>query len=95
MIKEFTLGATKWTVEEIEQFKSSSQLGESLMGETKINISKTWCNEKVSDQSKDATLYHEVVHAMLDSLAYYELSQNEKLVQGLSVLMKQFEETKK
>lgn len=95
MIKEFTLGATKWDVKEIDKFKSTTQLGECSIGQTKITLSKTWDNEKVSEQSKESTLYHEVTHAMLDTLGYHDLSRDELLVQGLSTLIHQFEQTKK
>jgi len=95
MIKEFTLGAVKWDVLEVEQFESPSKMGESLLGKTEISISKTWCNEIASEQSKEATLYHEVLHAMLDTLGYYDISKDELLVQGLATLIQQFEQTKK
>jgi len=95
MIKQFTLGATKWTVVEVEKFDSSTQMGECSLGETKISISKTWSNQNVSKQSKESTLYHEATHAMLDTLGYHDLSRDELLVQGLSTLMQQFEQTKK
>ena len=94
MIKEFTLGATKWKVNEVEKFESHTYLGECSIGQTSITISKTWCGQKVSKQSKEQTIYHEALHAMLDTLGYYKLSQDEKLVQGLSVLIEQFEKTK-
>ncbi len=95
MIKEFTLGATKWDVEEVDKLNSTTQLGECSLGQSKISISKTWANEKVSDQSKEATLYHEVTHAILDTLGYHEHSNDELLVQGLATLFQQFEKTKK
>lgn len=81
MIKEFTLGAVNWTIEETEKFKSTTQLGECSFGQTKITLSKTWDNEKVSEAQKEATLYHEVTHAMLDTLGYHDLSRDELLVQ--------------
>jgi hypothetical protein len=94
MISKFTLGATEWSVEEVEKFDSTTQLGESSIGETKIRISKTWSNTLVSEQSKEATIYHEVVHAILDTLGEFDLSQKEEFVQKFSVLMHQFEKTK-
>jgi ssRNA-specific RNase YbeY (16S rRNA maturation enzyme) len=94
MIKQFMLGATKWDVEEVECFEDSTKMGDSLLGQTRIRVSKTWEGEKTSKQSKEATLYHEVVHSILDTLGYEEISRDEILVQGLATLMQQFEQTK-
>jgi hypothetical protein len=95
MIKEFTLGATKWKVKEVDELISHTDLGECNIAITQITISKNWKGEKVSKECKETTVYHEALHAMLDTLGYYKLSHDEKFVQSLSVLMQQFEQTKK
>lgn len=95
MIKEFTLGATKWKVEEVDKLRNSKVMGLSSLGETKIFISKSWQGEVVSRASKETTLYHEVLHAILDTLGQHTLSEDEVLVQGLALLVEQFEKTKK
>ena len=94
MIKEFTLGASVWKVEEVEELRNSEVMGLSSLGETKIFISNTWQGDKMSKASKEATLYHEVVHAILDSLGQHKLSKDEILVQGIALLMEQFEKSK-
>jgi len=43
----------------------------------------------------DQTLYHEVIHSILDTMGEYELSKNETFVQNFSVLLHQFVKTKK
>lgn len=57
------------------------------------------CQEKkhdvISQDTLDQTFYHEVVHAILDTIGEHELSANEKFVQQFSVLLHQFETTKK
>lgn len=95
IIREFKLGSTKWSVKQVNGFKSSTQLGESSLGEATIRLSKNWCNNKVNKQMMEETLYHEVVHAILDTMAEYDLSANEKFVQNFAVLLRQFEKTKK
>lgn len=94
MIKEFTLGATKWTVEEVDRIDDDA-LGVSHLTESRIEIAKTWKGSDISDGCKQTTLSHEVIHAILDTAGYYELSNNEKFVQMLAVLIEQFDKTKK
>lgn len=95
MIKEFTLGGIKYTVKEVKTIDNGLTMGSSSIIDNQVNIAKQFKGVKVSESSKDETLHHEVIHMFLDTLGYYELSADEKLVQGMAVLMKQFEDSKK
>lgn len=94
MIREFYLGAAKWEVEEVKEIDHTG-LGLCSSIQTKISIAKNCRNLKVSQEAKEEALYHEVVHAMFETVGRIDLSHDEVLVQSLSVLMRQFEKTKK
>jgi len=93
---KFTLGAIEWNIS-IEDVDLSNKdvLGESCGITNKIKIAKHYKGEKMNPQNKELTLYHEVVHAILDTLGEFELSKNEEFVQKFSLLLHQFEKTKK
>lgn len=91
MIKNFTLGAVEWTVEETEnKILNKDDLGACSLYDAKIEIQKA-----ANFQIKEETLYHELMHAILSSSGFYEESSNEQLVQTLAQGIYQFEKTKK
>ncbi len=94
MIKEFYIGAVKWTVNEVKSF-TDNHSGESDPFNEVITIAQSSNENKFSDQYKELTLYHEAVHAWLDSLGYHKLNTDETFVQGMAILIHQFENTKK
>ena len=96
MIRSFTLGAVKWEVE-VDNARLDDR---GAYGTTFFHSSKILLQEKAQGvirtaEAYEQTLYHEVVHAILDTLNESELSNNEKFVQQFSVLLHQFEKTKK
>ena len=93
MIKQFTLGAQKYKVKEVDQL--GDLLGYSNSATGSIAVASTFKGENIPEVKKEQTLYHEVVHAILDELGMHELSANEEFVQGFSLLLHQFEKTKK
>ena len=96
MIKEFTLGAVKWTVKiDNDKMAEGPLLGLSSPIESTIRLADTARGVKVSGDLMDQTFYHELVHSMLNALGYSDLDDDEKFVQGMGLLLHQFEKTKK
>jgi hypothetical protein len=92
MIKEFTLGGIKWTIKEDEsRLDDLKLLGLCEFPKSLISIYVKGIDENLVEQ----TLYHEVVHAILESIGENELSSNDKFVQNFALLLHQFEITKK
>jgi len=92
MIKEFTLGAVKWEVEiDNSRMDDARSYGLCVPERSMIYLQ----DEKRKEDMVDQTLYHEAIHAILDTMGEYELSANEKFVQNFSVLLHQFDKTKK
>lgn len=96
LVKEFYLGAVKWCVK-VDNDKLNDR---EAYGTSDYNTSTILLQEKSRGHSRETsavqqTLYHEVVHAILFTLGEYELGENEKFVQQFSLLIHQFENTKK
>lgn len=95
MIKKFTLGAVEWTVEiNDNKLNDSEAYGLSVYDESKIYIQEKTLNRDRTELAVEQTLYHEVIHAILNTLGENELSENEHFVKKFSVLLHQFEKTK-
>lgn len=95
LIKSFSLGAIKWSVKEDNIRMSNEEcLGVSEQVLCSISIATEYKGIGRNKTSIEQTLYHEVVHAILDTLGESELSSNEKFVQSFSLLLHQFETTK-
>ena len=92
MVKSFTLGGTKWKVK--NEPKRLQDLGVSGLCEymkSTISLDPTIESEDVIEH----TFYHELVHGILDTLGYNDLSADERLVDGFSLLLHQFNKSKK
>jgi len=85
MIKSFKLGAVTWNVN-FNDDRTSSQDALGLCSYVEASI-------YVAVQKQ--TMYHEVIHAMLDAIGYNELGEDEKFVNSMGTLLHQFIETKK
>lgn len=94
MIKEFKLGALDYRVELVDNIDDNG-LGRAYSPLGLIKLANRWQGKTILETCKEQTLYHEVVHAMLDELGYHELSSDETFVQSFSLLMHQFDKTKK
>lgn len=94
MIKSFSIGGIKYTVEEVDNIEGRT-LGVCYLADKKILIAKTSYGRQVTTEGKEQTLIHEVVHTILDELGYTELSEDEKFVQSFSLLLHQFYLSKK
>lgn len=60
------------------------RLGECVLWNGKIRISETYKGEPQTDSSQFNTFYHELTHAILDTMGEYDLSANEKFVCSFS-----------
>lgn len=93
MISKFNLGAVEWIVKtDNDRLDDLGLLG--LCEHSKATIT-LFNDDKVSKDIVDQTLYHEVVHAILNILGEDKLNTNEEFVQKVSLLLHQFEKTKK
>ena len=94
--KEFTLGSVKWSIKvEDSKLDDKECYGTSNYGTAEILLQVKTKGEDRTFDSVELTLYHEVIHSILDTLGEYELSNNEKFVTKFSALMHQFVKTKK
>lgn len=60
-----------------------------------IEIAKKINGLRCSEDYQRQSFYHELVHHIFDVLGYFDLSEDEKLVQQLGLMFDQFEKTKK
>ena len=95
--KSFILGNMKFTTKIKKKVFSNneqvSRLSDPFGGVVKISqtVNGLYCSIDYQRQS----FYHELVHQILDILGDLELSENEEFVQRFSVLLDQFEQTKR
>jgi len=92
MIKRFQLGGKKYKVNLVSH--DTSNLGRSLSPLGIVEIQTLWDGKPVPEDAMEITLYHEVVHCILDELGRGDL-QDEGLVQQLALLFHQFIKTQR
>lgn len=63
-------------------------MGRTIYPSTNIELAKYVELIEVSDESKDSTFCHEIVHAILGEMGH-ELNDNEKFVQTISTFFNQ------
>ena len=96
MIEKFNLGAVEWTVEMNNEVNDLREVyGHCDYHISKITLQNASNGKNRTDLAEEQTLYHEVVHAILDSMSKNELSEDEEFVQQFSLLLHQFEKTKR
>jgi hypothetical protein len=96
MIKEFTLGAVKWSVViDNDKMKSRGTLGLTSFTESTIYLADTNIGKLIPKDLMMQMLYHELIHAILDAIGQDDITYDEKIAQGMGLLLHQFEETKK
>lgn len=95
MIKGFTIGGKRYTVKVLDNIEDNCCLGIVHAPVARIELARLYDGEEIAEDIMEQTLYHEVVHAILDELGYDKLSSDEKFVQSFSLLLHQFETTKK
>jgi hypothetical protein len=82
-MKKFNLAGCTWVVEETEM----PDLGCTIPDDLKILL-----KAGLTKQSKEVTLWHEVVHAILFTMG--ERDHDERFVEGLAQLLYQYEQQK-
>jgi len=92
MITGFMLAAKPYEVEYTEH--DSDNLGQAKNPLLKVQIQTKWAGKEVPEISQEQTLYHEVVHCILDEIGRSGLNSDEEFVQSFSNLMHQFVKTK-
>lgn len=91
-IHEFMLGGVKWTIKiDDKRLQDLGLLGLCEISKSLISLFEKDVNESIVDQ----TLYHELVHAILETMGETELSANDKFVQNFGMLLHQFIVTKR
>lgn len=76
--KQYTVGGQQMIIKEVDNL--DGKLGNCCVAEGTINIANTFNGIKQSDSSKKNTLWHEIVHSILDTMGEQDLSANEKFV---------------
>lgn len=88
--KQYKVGGVSVDVELVERL-GSGKLGECMLASGKVKIAENFMcdNEQYeqSEASKENTFYHELTHSILDTMAEFELSGNEKFVSTFSSLL--------
>tara|TARA_R110001599_G_scaffold336032_1_gene553415 strand:+ start:605 stop:925 length:321 start_codon:yes stop_codon:yes gene_type:complete len=94
--KEFMLGAVKWkVVVDNSKMDEKGTLGLTSFTESTIYLADTHKGKPVPEDLIAQTFYHELVHAILDAIGQDELTYDEKIAQGMGLLLHQFQQTKK
>ena len=91
-IKRFTLGAVKWKVK--ADTKRTDAMGAFGICDTPKSLISI-ATDGINDDFIEQTVWHEVLHASLISMGRLDLNADEDLVQGLSLLLHQFDKTRK
>ena len=93
---KFTLGAVEWSIKlDNKRLDDLRAYGYCEYDRSLITIQSEVDKEKRSQTAIEQTMYHEVVHSILDTLGKNDLSKDEEFVQSFSLLLHQFEKTKK
>ena len=78
--KSFQVGGTKIEVRRVGRC-DDNVFGSCFLGAGYIEIAETVNrDDKQSDDSKRNTFYHELIHSVLDTMGWSELSKDEKFV---------------
>jgi len=95
VIKSFKLAGRTFTVETVDALHSDA-LGRAISDLNKILIYTKWqSGDPVPESTQEQTLLHEVLHCIFEVLGRDDLSQDETLVQSVSLLLHQYRETAK
>lgn len=88
--KSFDLLGFKWIVEfNNDRCNDKKVYGECSYGESKILLSTSQVNDKLSDDKINQVFFHELTHAILDCMNERDLSNDEKFVNMFGSLLHQ------
>ena len=83
----FNVGGVRMNVNIVDKL-SDGTLGNCCLATSTVNIARTYMNNnEIYEQSKESmtnTFYHELTHSILDTMAEFDLSKNEKFVSTFS-----------
>ena len=85
MLEKIKIGGMEYQVKEVKFGESNSDV---TLGECHFETADILINENLSDNRKEQTLFHEMVHAMLFEAGSIEYD-NEELVNQLGLIMYQ------
>ena len=85
MLEKIKIGGMEYQVKEVKFGESN---GEVTLGECRFETAEILINENLSDDRKEQTIIHEMVHAMLFEAGSNEYD-NEELVNQLGLIMYQ------
>lgn len=88
----FQLASCDWKVDNVEDIDDRG-LGRTYSPLGLIKLANTWQGKIIAEDAKLNTFYHELVHAMLDTSEYKDLSNDEPFVQALANLFIEYLKT--
>ena len=91
----FTLFGEEWETRFIDDLKNSDTLGQCDDAHGKIDLHVRLNGEEVPPCRLEGTFYHELVHAILYSGCYHDLTRDEHLVQHIGGCLHQFMKSRK
>ena len=90
--REIQVAGVIYTVEQPEYIDTDA-LGEISIAEGVIRVAKSYNDRgrrpKMIDCQREQTFYHEIIHAILDTMGKYELSKDEGFVDAFASLLTQ------
>jgi len=96
MITEFKLGGVTWKVSvDNKGLDKEQSFGTCDYNISEVRIQLNTLGDERSEEEIQRTLYHEITHAILDTMGERELSNNEQFITTFSSFLHQFEKTKK
>lgn len=85
----FLIGACEFNTHMVEDIDDTG-LGRSTECLGIIKLAKEWQGKELPKSSIEKTFFHELLHMFFDAIGEKELSDNERLVDSLSLLLHQY-----
>ena len=90
---KFTLGGTEYRVKIEDSSIDNAVVAQVSYPEALVSVSSRSKGKKCTADYMEASFYHELVHAMLETMGKHTLSEDEELVEGLANQLHQFMKT--
>ena len=90
---KFTLGGTEYRVKIEDSSIDNAVVAQVSYPEALVSISSRSKGKQCAADYMEASFYHELVHAMLETMGKHALSEDEELVEGLANQLHQFMKT--
>ena len=90
---KFTLGGTEYRVKIEDSSIDNAVVAQVSYPEALVSISSRSKGKQCTDDYMEASFYHELVHAMLETMGKRNLSEDEELVEWLANQLHQFMKT--